>query len=76
MAGARVSIVDLNPTTAKAVAAELGEPGLAIECDVSQRDQGQRDLPDRLRHPGSRPLSDPETHHKTVITRFQERGMS
>ena len=41
-AGARVSIVDLNPTTAKAVAAELGdhgEPGLAIECDVSQRDQ-------------------------------------
>ena len=41
-AGARVSIVDLNPSTAKAVAAELGEhgePGLAIECDVSQRDQ-------------------------------------
>jgi NAD(P)-dependent dehydrogenase (short-subunit alcohol dehydrogenase family) len=41
-AGARVSVVDLNPSTAKAVAAELGEhgePGLAIKCDVSQRVQ-------------------------------------
>ncbi|MFI7135916.1 SDR family NAD(P)-dependent oxidoreductase [Nonomuraea sp. NPDC050153] len=41
-AGARVSVVDLNPATAENVAVELGEhgePGLAIECDVSQRDQ-------------------------------------
>jgi NAD(P)-dependent dehydrogenase (short-subunit alcohol dehydrogenase family) len=41
-AGAHVSVVDLNRTTAEEVAAELGEhgkPGIGIECDVSQRDQ-------------------------------------
>ncbi|MGP2442704.1 SDR family NAD(P)-dependent oxidoreductase [Streptomyces sp. JW3] len=41
-AGARVSVIDLNPDTAKSVAAELGdhgEPGIAVTCDVSSRDQ-------------------------------------
>lgn len=41
-AGALVAVVDLNPATAREVAEELGEhgePGLAVECDVSERDQ-------------------------------------
>ncbi|OLT30798.1 hypothetical protein BJF79_09390 [Actinomadura sp. CNU-125] len=41
-AGARVAVVDLNPSTAESVAAELseyGEPGLAITCDVGDRGQ-------------------------------------
>ncbi|MEN2739565.1 SDR family oxidoreductase [Microbacterium sp. X-17] len=41
-AGARVAVVDLNAANATKVAEELsahGEPGMAITCDVSERDQ-------------------------------------
>lgn len=41
-AGAQVAVIDLNPDTAEAVAAELatyGLPGVGIAADVSQRDE-------------------------------------
>lgn len=41
-AGAQVAVADLNGDTAAAVATELaayGKPGLAVQCDVSDREQ-------------------------------------
>ncbi|OLT30820.1 hypothetical protein BJF79_09490 [Actinomadura sp. CNU-125] len=41
-AGARVAVIDLDPSTAEGVATELGAyglPGIAIECDVRRRAQ-------------------------------------
>lgn len=39
--GAKVAIVDMDLDGAKKVAADLGEGGIAVECDVSKGDQVQ-----------------------------------